>query len=132
MCFLFGSLTKAQNLKNTSPNPQKSPYSYRVCADALTAWMKDPARDAQTAWRDALDIPGEHAVNIVLRASWRNALPSLQSVTQRAAIQSLKRECELGRDVVFCSSFSSSSSKNLCNNKLSDFTLANLRQCSRA
>ena len=59
MClFLFGSLTKAQNLKNTSPNPQKSPYSYRVCADALTAWMKDPARDAQTAWRDALDIPG--------------------------------------------------------------------------
>ncbi len=28
--FLFGSLTKAQNIKKTSPNPQKSPHSYRL------------------------------------------------------------------------------------------------------
>ena len=28
--FLFGSLTKAQNLKKTYPKPQKSPHSYRL------------------------------------------------------------------------------------------------------
>ncbi len=30
MFFLFGSLTTAQKLQKTSPNPQKSPHSYRL------------------------------------------------------------------------------------------------------
>lgn len=112
---LFETWTDLQPARSIAPvleGPALVPFVLRY--HPCTRWA---------LWRTMQLVPVPQELNIVLRPSWRNALPSLQALIRRATHQSCIRDSEFREGCCFFDL----ESVNLVNNNMCDFKLTVLR-----